>query len=72
MDVQDKPTENGIKINNILTALILAAILWVASSIDSIKEDIGRITTGQEVNNVRIDLLEHRTEVLEIDSHKHQ
>ena len=47
MDVNDRPAESGIKLNNIISALILAAILWVGSSIESIKDKLTAVIVTQ-------------------------
>lgn len=59
-EVKDRPAENGIKINNILTALILTSILWVATSIEDIKASLFEVATSQRVDGNRIDSLETR------------
>lgn len=58
--VTDKPTETGIKLNNILTCLILAAILWVGSSIEEIKVNVAEVTAFQMVNSEKINQHETR------------
>ena len=47
MDVNDRPAESGIKLNNIISALILAAILWVGSSIETIKDKLTAVIVTQ-------------------------
>lgn len=38
LEFRDKPAETGIKLNNILTALILGVASWVGVNIEYIKE----------------------------------
>lgn len=45
--VKDKPTENGVKINNVLTGLLLAAALWVGSSVEDLKGAVVILATEQ-------------------------
>lgn len=63
--VSDKPAEVGIKLNNILTALILAVMMWVGSSIETIKSDIAEVTAAQRVNDTKINHLDYRVSRLE-------
>lgn len=63
--VNDKPAEVGIKLNNILTGLILAAILWVGTSIEQIKTNVAEVTAHQMVNGEKISSLENRIKLLE-------
>ena len=43
MDVTDKPAEVGIKLNNILTAMILMVMGWVGWNINDMKESLAQI-----------------------------
>lgn len=70
--VIDRPTENGVRINNVLTGLLLAAALWVGSSVEDLKgavvllaseqqhagEDIRDIERNVGLNSARIITLE--------------
>lgn len=47
--VSDVPVEKGIMVGNILSGLILAAILWVGSTIISLKDDINDVIIEQKV-----------------------
>lgn len=47
--VVDRPLEVGIKLNNILTALVLMVMSWVGFNIDSMKTDMGVIRTDVTV-----------------------
>jgi len=60
MDVSDRPTENGVKLNNVLTGMILAAIIWVGTSIEAIKDDISKVVTAQAINTTKIKALDRR------------
>lgn len=53
--VVDRPTENGVRINNVLTGLLLAAALWVGSSVESLKEAVVILATNQEHNVTALD-----------------
>lgn len=58
--VSDKPAENGIRINNILTALILIAITWVGTSIESIKDTLAIQAKNQAVLETKVDNIDTR------------
>lgn len=45
--VVDRPTENGVKINNVLTGLLLASALWVGSSVEDLKSAVVTLATEQ-------------------------
>jgi len=47
--VVDRPLEVGIKLNNILTALVLMVMSWVGFNIDTMKTDMGVIRTDVTV-----------------------
>lgn len=47
MDVNDRPAESGIKLNNIISSLILIAIVWVGSSIETIKDKLTDVIVTQ-------------------------
>ncbi len=49
VDVADRPTEVGIKLNNVLTALVLMVMSWVGYNINHVKEDIGEMRTDSRV-----------------------
>lgn len=70
--VVDKPTENGVRLNNILTGLLLAAAVWVGSSVENLKTTVVEITTDQSHVQKDIGVLEegvatntHRIDTLE-------
>jgi hypothetical protein len=48
--VQDKPAETGIKINNIISFLILSVMAWVGYNIEDIKKNVAQTTTVTAVN----------------------
>ena len=37
-EVQDKPTEVGIKLNNVLTFMVLSMLSWVGYNIETMKD----------------------------------
>lgn len=41
--VQDRPTEDGIKLNNILTFMILAVMTWVGANITVMKDSLAEV-----------------------------
>lgn len=45
--VKDKPTENGVRLNNVLTGLLLAAALWVGSSVEDLKSAVVLLASEQ-------------------------
>lgn len=53
--VKDKPTENGVRINNVLTGLLLAAALWVGTSVEQLKEAVIVLATEQKHNTIIVD-----------------
>lgn len=57
--VEDRKVETRIQVGNILSALILAAILWVGSTIEELKTTIADMSTRQQVN---ITLLNYHSE----------
>lgn len=59
-EVKDRSAEFGIKINNILTGLILAAILWVGSTIEELKEMVWGLVADQRELQQQITVLEKR------------
>lgn len=67
--VQDRPAETGIKVNNILTGLVLASILWVGNSIMDIKEIIASMDKHQALLTKDVSILEDRLE-MHLKGHK--
>lgn len=64
-EVQDRPTENGIKINNIISFLILGVMGWVGYNIEAIKVHVANVTTVTAVNktdieNLKTGFIEHK------------
>jgi hypothetical protein len=47
--VADKPTETGIKLNNILTALVLMVMSWVGFNINHLKDSLADIQVSTSV-----------------------
>ncbi len=71
-EVNDRQAENGIKINNILTALVLAGILGMWNSIESLKESqhagdreraVSKVLINTNTNNIV--KLQNEVEVLQ-------
>lgn len=58
--VKDKEGEIGIKLNNILTALILMVISWVGISINELKTGLSSLSKTQAVYELRISTIEKR------------
>lgn len=63
--VQDRPAETGIKINNIISFLILSVMAWVGYNIEDIKKNVAQTTTITAVNKADIqhlqkELTEHK------------
>ena len=48
--VVDKTTEHGVKIQNILTALVLGVMSWVGWNINTMKDDISGIREIARIN----------------------
>lgn len=61
-EVQDKPTEIGIKLNNVLTAITIAILVWIGTSILSVKEEVGNLRTDIAVGQTNIEHLEEKLE----------
>lgn len=60
VNVVDRPTEVGIKLNNILTALVLMVMSWVGYNINQMKEDIGEVRADWRVMAVEQQFLKER------------
>ena len=77
VEVQDKSSEVGIKLNNVLTAILISVMLWVGTSILSVKEEIGLLRTDfavQQVESVHLkeELFEHiRDKTIHTMGHTH-
>jgi hypothetical protein len=65
MDVQDKSTETGVKINNILTALVLMVMSWVGYNIDKLKDDVSQWASIVSVNENKLDNLKEKVQGLD-------
>lgn len=61
-NVRDKPAESAIKINNILTALVLGVMSWVGVNIEQMKNEIKDISKISAVNTANIQTLSQRLE----------
>lgn len=64
-EVEDKKAEVGIKLGNILSGAILAAILGVWKSLDDLQEKLGVVVAQQQVNVATITALDRRVTTLE-------
>lgn len=71
MNVTDKLTERGVMINNILQALVLGVMAWVAWSINEIRADISEIQTKAAVGANDIEHLEKALEEHVRDNSRH-
>ena len=76
--VRDKGTEVGINLNTIFTALVLAGILWVGNTLESIKTTLNENAVAftavrVTVDNVKEELVKHEAayEELRRDVAKH-
>jgi len=58
--VSDKPAETGIKINNIISFLILSVMAWVGYNIEDIKKNVAETVTVAAVNKAEIRNLQER------------
>ena len=50
MEVQDKPAEASIKLNNVLTAVTIAILLWIGTSILDVKDEVASLRTDNAVS----------------------
>ena len=79
-DVNDKPTERGIFWNNVLTAVTVGLLGWVALSIENIKDTMSEYAKNAAVAEVRqaglkddLDRLRDRVDQLDqLDGHRRQ
>lgn len=62
---------DGITINNIISALILAAILWVGTSILDLKDEVASQSTQIELTKVEGTYTKERLEDHIVDNHIH-
>ena len=62
----------GIKMNNILTFLVLGVMAWVGVNIDVIKNDVGTIRTETKLNAQSILNNKHRINVVAERLAKHE
>jgi hypothetical protein len=60
VDVHDKPTEVGIKLNNVLTAMTVAILLWIGTSLISVKDEIAAMRTELAVGEVEVEYLQRQ------------
>ncbi len=69
MDVQDKPAEIGIKLQNILTSILIGVCAWVGTEIRTMGADIAEIKTDiavdrTELNHLRQQFNQHSSDKL--------
>lgn len=62
VEFHDRPTETGVRINNILTGLLLAAALWVGNSVEDLKEAVIVLATQQTHNEKTMASIEEDVE----------
>jgi len=67
-EVSDRPAEAGIKINNIISALILGVMAWVGVNIETMKRDLATVSTVTQLNksdiyNNRKDIMSNKEEI---------
>lgn len=61
-EVQDRQAENGIKLQNILTFLVLAVMTWVGTNIEIIKKDMAANQLETRLNSAGIIALSKRVD----------
>lgn len=70
--VADMPTESGIKINNILTALVLMVMSWVGFNINFLKETVTDVKVLMAAQGVELKHTQERLQHHIEDDHKHR
>jgi len=58
--VQDKPAEVGIKLNNLLTSILIGVCIWVGTEIRTMGNDIAEIKTANAVDRTEMKYLRER------------
>jgi hypothetical protein len=58
--VVDRPTEVGIKLNNVLTALVLMVMSWVGYNIDRMQTQISQMSVIVQVQQNSLKHLQER------------
>lgn len=56
--VTDRPMEVGIKLNNLLTALVIAVMMWVGTSVTQIKESLSELGIQFATASVKVEYIE--------------
>lgn len=56
-EVADKLTESGIKVNNILTFMILGVMSWVGLNIMNMKDSMAHLQTKDAILQIEVDHL---------------
>ena len=69
--VQDRPTENGIKLNNILTFLVLGVMSWVGINITQIKDSVSDMRINEAVTAHKLSYLDKKLDEHITDDEKH-
>lgn len=52
--VSDRPVEIGIRLNNVLLALVVAVMSWVGLNIEKLKDEVAQVVTAATVNHTEI------------------
>ena len=65
--VRDRMTEVGINLNTIFTALVLAGVVWMGTTLRSIEKNLGDNAVvvaliQKDIAQLRLDLEMHRTD----------
>ena len=73
-EVKDIKAEQGIKINNILTFLVLAVMTWVGGNIELIKRDMSAQSTSIKLNEAQIThntkaIINNNERITELEKH---
>lgn len=61
-EVQDRPTEAGIRLQNILTFLVLAVMSWVGYNIEQMKQEMSTLHVASAVQAAQVAELKERFE----------
>lgn len=66
-DVNDRPAERGIRVNNVLTSGILTILAWVGYNIDNMKDSLAQVqvndaTITNEIKHINESFAQHKIE----------
>ena len=50
LEIQDKQAETGLKLQNIMTFIVIGLLSWAGLSLEAIKNEISQINIGIAVN----------------------